>query len=409
MHLLNTETFEFEGDPYFQLKYHTQGLPLIAGNPPLVTANYAPVYKYTLKDSYGRRIKYPTYISTPKNCKLQKMIHWNWKDFGGLMQVVIGNFGTGKSVLVTTLAAYLAATGIKIIIFDNMHNEARHLSHSGYFKDKTFQPFSISYCIPKNANCEYQNELWNRQNVTLNNYNSMNDIYNAIQQNHITVVYDECFDETNKLKLWIALMKMLKRNFKRTNRYMFVHHELAQLFPENPTKETYKLIQNAAKVAMDLRKNNIGLLTTYHIPSEVFFRISQKFGYIIYKKPANRRSMSPPELSAKKYNVQQFNVSVGGYWRKYTIGAFPSLVDNYRIISNEILSYPALQPIQEETEEEDNEFLQLMHDPINVKIWTLRQKGTSYREIAKERDIPLTFTSILERFKKMEAVYSENY
>ena len=213
----------------------------------------------------------------------------------------------------------------------------------------------------------------------------------------LTVIYDDCFTEEARLKLWIDFMESIAEVTSPSKHYMFYHHELSSLIPETPTKNIHALVRQASNVALNLRKDRIGMITTFHMPSEVFYRVSQKFGYVCFKKPVNRSTMSNAEKDAKGFGIKKMNISSGGYWMTHTIGMFPELPDEYRLVPQRIkLTYPNLTSVDSSSQTYIETHL---HDPINVAILTFRARGLSYQQIADR--VELSKSAVYERAKKL--------
>lgn len=264
-------------------------------------------------------------------------------------------------------------------MFNDRRFEARSLAMHGWFdKKEQFHPFVIDCFVPKGYEFELANPLWDhRNNVNRLEWEKAEDILaNTKKVGHLTVVYDECFDEKGKIKLWIDLMNLLGRTIEPKINYMFVHHELSSLIPEIPTRDLTKLVRQASNTALSLRKDRIGLMTTFHMQSEVFYRISQKFGFVIQKRPVNRKEMTEVEKDARRYKLSECGISIAGYWTKHTIGYFPEVDDAYRLIPNyEHITYPKLKEVDKEEEKEDI-------DPIDYAICQLRAQDESWETIA---------------------------
>lgn len=391
------KTFEFEGDEYYDLNHkYTRG-PLITACP---TIKWEQARQYWGRSSVSSR-KHVRVKRTPKFARFWKIINWPYYKWGGPQVSIVGNYGTGKSVLMNLFVAFFIAKRLRVLMFNDRRFEARNLAMHGWFdKKKKFHPFVIDCFIPKGYEFELANPLWDhRNNVNRLEWTKVDDILaNTKKTGHLTVVYDECFDEKGKMKLWIDLMTILGRTIEPKINYMFTHHELSSLIPEIPTKDIIKLVRQASNIALNLRKDRIGLMTTFHMQSEVFYRISQKFGFIIQKRPVNRKNMTDVERDARRYKLSECGISIAGYWTKHTIGYFPEVIDAYRLIPNyELLTYPSLKPPKSKEEKETEEL-----DPKNYAIMQLRHQKVSFAEIARRIHMPIA--TVHKRFKALEAI-----
>lgn len=383
----NHNTFEHDGDEYYSINHrYTRG--------PQITA--CPQIKWEMARQFWGRSpisarKHVKIQRTPKFARFWKIVNWPYQKWGGPQVSIVGNYGTGKSILLNLFTAFFIAKKLRVIMFNDRRFEARNLAMHGSFdkKDK-FHPFIIDCFIPKGYEFELANPLWDhRNNVNRIEWSNVNDILlNTKKEGHLTVVYDECFDEKGKMKLWIDLMTILGRTIRPEVNYMFTHHELSSLIPEIPTKEIINLVRKASNVALNLRKDRIGLMTTFHMQSEVFYRISQKFGFIIQKRPVNRKNMSDVEKDARRYKLSDCGISIAGYWTKHMIGYYPELEDAYRLIPNlDLLSYPSLK-ISKHTDEAEPEYI----DPIDFGITHARAQGLTWRETAGRVGLSLSAT-----------------
>lgn len=377
------KTFEYKNDEYYSINHRYTRGPIITACPLI---RWEKARQYWARSSISGR-KHVRIKKTPKFARFWKIVNYPYYKWGGPQVSIVGNYGTGKSVLLNLFTAFFIAKKLRVLMFNDRRFEARNLAMHGWFdKKEQFHPFVIDCFIPRGYKFELANPLWNqRNNVNKIEWSKVEDIFlNTKQEGHLTVVYDECFDERGKIKLWIDLMNILGKTIEPKINYMFTHHELSSLIPEIPTKNIHELTRMASNVALNLRKDRIGLLTTFHMPSEVFYRISQKFGFIIQKRPVNRKNMTPAEKDARSYNKSQCGISVAGYWTKNTIGYFPEMNDAYRLMPNdEKLQYPSLKPVKI-TEEEEEQI-----DPIDFAICQLRAQGKSWRDISKHVGLSL--------------------
>lgn len=387
-------TFEYNDDLYYcKDREYTRG-PIITACPKIKWEKGRP---YWSRSAVSNR-KHVRVKRTPKFARFWKIVNYPYYKWGGPQVSIVGNYGTGKSVLMNLFIAFFIAIRLRVLMFNDRRFEARNLAMHGYYNKKgQFKPFVIDCFIPEGYKFELANPLWDyRNNVNRIEWAKIEDILiNTKKKGHLTVVYDECFDEAGKMKLWIDLMNVLGKTIEPKINYMFTHHELSTLIPEIPTKNIYELTRKAANVALNLRKDRIGLMTTFHMPSEVFYRVSQKFGFIIQKRPVNRRNMTPVEKDARSYNKSQCGISVAGYWTKNTIGYFPEMQDAYRLMPNdELLAYPSLKPIRNGDKENEVEI-----DPTDFAICQLRAQGMSWREVSSR--VGLSLSATYERGRKL--------
>jgi len=388
----NLETFEHNGDEYYPIVKRYTRAPIITACPEIT---WEKGRQYIARGKLSGRTHVRVKI-TPRFARFWKIVNFPFYQFGGPQVSIVGNYGEGKSVLMNLFLAFLIAKKLRILMFNDRRFEARNLAMHGWFdKKEVFHPFIIDCFVPKGYEFDLANPLWeHRENVHKIEWTTTDDIMaNLKEPNHLTVVYDECFGEKAKIKLWIALMRAMGRTIRPTTNYMFAHHELSSLIPEVPTKNIVALVREAANVALGLRKDRIGLMTTFHMQSEVFYRISQKFGFVIQKRPVNRKHMSQIEKDARKYKKSEAGISIAGYWTKHKIGYFPEMDDAYRLIPlEEKLTYPALTP-------EKKTDIDPSIDEKNFAIMQLRLQGYTYDEIATK--VGLAKGTVIARKQKL--------
>lgn len=388
-------TFEHEGDPYFSYKGGFNHLPDITGLTPVRIRRYRPFYI--------PRYRKWTYVIAPKSCHYSALINYPFRRMGGPQVSIVGTYGSGKSNLMNNFLAYYLARNIRVLMFNDRRFEARNLAPHGYFdKNDVFHPFQVDCFIPYGYEFKKSNPLWEeRKNVHKIEYRSINEVIKSMKPHRLTVMYDECFETAGKIDLWIDLMQTLAEETSPSKTYMFTHHELSSLIPEVPTRDVYKLVRKAADVALNLRKDRIGMMTTFHMPSEVFYRISQKFGYVCYKTPVNRQGMYGPEKDAKRLGVNGVNISKAGLWMTHKFGMYPEMEDKYRLIPSRIkLSYPELNPIEEQEKQTDN--LEVQLDPKDFAIMQLRLQGDTYDQIAAK--VGLAKGTVINRKNRLGVV-----
>ena len=396
---LGWKIWKLEGrEQYFRKNQLYKHLPWITGCPEITPQPWRP---YIARSLLSKQPVIKLKVM-PRYAHIRKIVNYPFRKWGAPMISIVGTYGSGKSILMNLLIAFYLARGVRILQFNDRRMECRHLAAHGYYDKKgNFQPFTIDIWIPKGYEFRNANPIWDYyKNVHVRYWENYDQIIDSMQHYKLTVVYEECFDEEGKLKLWIDLMEALGENMNPNVVNMFTHHELSSLIPETPTKEIYKTVRQASNIAMNLRKDRIGLLTTFHISSEVFFRISQKFGFVIIKRPVNRPTMTDVEKDALGYSVEECNISRGGYWMKHEIGYYPELPDLFRCVpQRKKLNYPELNILEDEIVIKD-EYEQL--DKIDYQILTLRATGKSWRSVAA--CIGLSLQPTYERGKKLGIV-----
>jgi len=336
---------------------------------------------------------------SPRYCHIRKIVNHSWYKLGAPQICVVGTLGTGKSNLITFITAMLAARGVRILTFNDTCFEARSLAaHGWYDNNAKFHPFQLNVWVPEGyefRKTRAHNPIWeHRDNVNLCEFEEIDQIFDSMSRGVITVVYDDCYTPAGKLRLLIDLFKGQADRMSLKVNNMFVHHELSTLIPEGATKELWKLVQEFSDVLVTSRRNRLGILTSFHIPTEVFYRTVQKFSYVLFKRPTNRSNMTAVELASRKLAINEVNVSRGGYWMKHEIGYFPELPDIYRIVpQREKIDYPDLEPKNDEVVQKKE------IDPINFAICQLRGQGYSWKDVAER--VGLAKATVIERGHKL--------
>lgn len=389
---------------YYPIKKTYSYFPVITGCPEITAERYRPfVGRMALSRQPTVMVK-----KAPRFAYIRKIINYPWRRMGSPQISIVGNLGTGKSKLLNLFIAFMLARGIRILMFDNSRFEARDLAPHGFYDRKNeFHEFQIKVMVPRDYKFKegtVTNPLWKyRDNVRLIEYENADQIIDEMTPHEITVVYDDCFTEEAKLRLFSELLLIMSEIASIDKNYMFVHHELSALVPENPVKETYKLTQRVSKQIVNVRKDRIGLLTCYHMNSEVFFRVTRKFSYVCYKQPTNKNLYLPVEKDAKKLSVDEVNISRHEFWMKHKVGYYQGLPDMYRLVpQREGWDYPSLEP-----DGEDNGKLKAKQkmkipelDAIDTKILRLKLKGLSYDSISEE--IGMSKGGVMYRKKKID-------
>jgi len=388
---------------YFKPNKIYDYFPIISGCPKITAEQYRPFMGRSL---FSRKpvIKVK---KAPRFAYIRKIINYPWRRMGSPQVCLKGNKGTGKSVLLNLFLSFLLARGIRALMFDNSRFESRNLAPHGFYKkngnDKKleFVPYHVDVWIPKGyvfrtGEDIVTNPLWKyRDNVHKCEYSHIDEIIASMQPHRLTVVYDECFTPEGKLSLFSDLLTYLAERARIDRNYLFVHHELASLVPETPTKEIYKLIQKVSGQVGNLRKDRIGILTSFHLESEIFYRIIRKFSYICHKQPENKRQYTPVEEDSLTLSIKQVNISRHGFWMTHTIDYFPGLPDMFRLVpQREKLGYPSLE------HESNNGKDKNKSDWINEAIKNMWEDNLSTRKMAKY--LPIGKSAIGERVRKME-------
>ncbi|MFX0087782.1 MAG: hypothetical protein ACFFAU_19175 [Candidatus Hodarchaeota archaeon] len=384
---------------YYKVNKVYNYFPIITACPEITAEKYRPHIGRSL---FSRKPVLKIH-KTPKFAYIRKIINYPWRKMGSPQICLKGNKGTGKSVLLNLFLSFLLARGIRAIMFDNSRFESRNIAPHGYFKNGSFIPYQIDIWLPEGYKFQtgeevVTNPLWKyRNNVKRCEYTHIDDIISSTKPHKLTVIYDECFSSQGRLALFSDLLEYLAERAKINRNYLFVHHELASLVPETPTKEIYKLIQKVSTQVGNLRKDRIGILTSFHLESEIFYRIIRKFSYICHKQPENKRQYTPVEEDALTLAINQVNISRHGFWMKHTIGYFPGLPDMFRLVpQRDKLNYPSL------TVEKDNGRngkVQKEYDIYDMNIASLYNAGHSERDIAG--DIGKTKGFVHERIVKL--------
>jgi len=381
---------------FFKLNKVYKWLPVVTGVP-LIKMNDAVPYVGTQKLSGRPAIGI---LTPPRYTKYQKIINYPWSKMGALQVSVIGTLGTGKSNLIHLTTALLAARGIRILTFNDTCFEARTLAGHGWFdKRGNFHPFIVNIWVPQDyhfmTSAKAHNPLWeHRDNVNLCEFEEIDQILDSMDRGVITVVYDDCYTKAGKLKLLIDLFNRQAERMSLNINNMFVHHELSTLIPENARKDLYSLVQEFSDVLVTSRRNRLGLLTSFHMTTEVFYRTVQKFSYGLFKRTTNRKFQSPVEYASRKLAVNEVNVSFSGAWMKHTIDYFPELPDIYRLVpSRKKIDYPKMKP------EEEESIQKVEIDPVDFAICQLRAQKCSWMEIASR--VGLSKSSVYERGRRL--------
>jgi hypothetical protein len=367
-------TFEYNGEDYVcHLDPHQWIFPTITG--------FTKIRWESARFSYDSQLR-PKLHVTKRRCRLFKAIKPK-KHMGQPQIIIVGGYGSGKSNLLNEITAFQLAKGYKGIMFVDRFLECRHLGAHGFWKrsggkvqwDKFF-PFTLDIAVPKDYEFHSTSDnpyLWEvRSNINLLEFETSKDILKALKPHHLVAVYEEAFSDRGKLQLFVDLMHKASFLDNRTSPLLFAHHELSTLIPMLPNSEQAKLAQRASDIALKFRKADIMLLASFHMLSEVYYRISQKTGYICQTEPVNRKSMEPWEDDARKLKLGQFNLVHNGWWCTHKFPEFTEVIDDYRLIPNE-------EPFDSDTSGQNNS-----NPDIRKLAWILSYKADlTQREIGR--------------------------
>ncbi len=378
----------YNGDKYFPLNNQYVGYPRITGLPEIEWKDYVTNIKrnvFTRKPSLSL-------IPTPNDCAFRHVVNYPISKWGAFQFILKGLYGYGKSNFIHLLMALLLARNHRLLMFDDEVGEFRTLAAHGYFdKNNIFHPFEIDVFIPKgysfDESADNHNPIWNhRNNVHLKEFTQLDEIIDNLKPHKLTVVYTSAFDKASVIRIWIGLMNLIKRKTTLHKSYIFVMHEIADLFPEGARKEIYALIEDCLEILRRLRKNRIGILGGFHEDADVTYKVNHKFGFVGQKRPVNKKNFTPLEEYARRFNRSQIAISQGGYFREHTIKKFPEIKDNYRIVANAqpwhysdengLLSALEYEEIPKSNKE--NKHAEL----LQTTIITLHERGLKQDEIA---------------------------
>jgi len=323
------------GDKFFPMRYKYEGYPHITGLPEITWQEYT---LHVRKNKLARKQLTIGVSKTPKECALRGVVNYPIRRYGGLQIGINGTYGSGKSNLLNLVEALLMAGKHRIIQWDDAVCECRSLSAHGYYdKHDIFHPFELYIWIPKgyqfDETSRAHNPLWeNRHNVYKKEYSHPKEIVPNLLPHKMNVIYSDALDPESNLRLWIDLMNMIKKEVSINKSYIFAMHEFADMFPEGAPGEMYRLIEEAKTIVKRLRKDRIGIATSFHENADISYKVVRKFNYLFQKRPVNKKDMSPLEKHARAFGRSDVNISSGGYWRHHVIGKYPELLDKYRLI-----------------------------------------------------------------------------
>lgn len=302
---------------------------------------------------------------------------WNWPEKLQAVQIFLnGNYGTGKSQLQNLVVSQMLAQGYMGLTFFDMRFELRNIANHYWTNwDGKNTPFLIDVIIPEGYEFTRITPL-KRKNVFYREVSDPLDAMKYMRPHSVLAFYTDCYDEDDgsRLRLVNDVLYELQLATEPGDKTVFFHHELSTLIAENPTAGTAKLTQKVANKALNLRKDDIATVASFHMLSEVFYRISQKFGILLQKEPVNRKNPTLVEKAARDLPLNGVLVSRSGYWVPHRIGYYNELKDHYRMKPNrEKLSY-GLETKEKQVELKD----------IAIALYALGYKG---KEIADKLQV----------------------
>jgi hypothetical protein len=223
--------------------------------------------------------------------------------------------------------------------------EVRNIAPYGYYKKPSASkstPFDITIWAPH----DYKfHDIWAsiaRSNVTYRieeeGFQDAKEIVEKLDATPygVQAVYYDCFNKASRIRLWIDIMEQVQqlRNSKEQgyDPAIFAIHELSECMPMLPEGQTWSLAQEAADLFLDFRKDDILTLAAYQMSSEVYYRFSFKWSFVLQKRPVLKRIMQPYEEPARLFTEADVNIMRDGYWMQHRIGNIHELQDAYRLI-----------------------------------------------------------------------------
>lgn len=416
-----TKKIMFDGDWYFPLKKVSKRRPKVTGAPNIIYQKFRTWVgrnKLTHKPMIGL-------VKTPNECSFYKLINYPFKIWGGPQVGIVGQYGYGKSTILSTIQANWLAQKHRFIQLDDAEFEAQKLAFHGYFtKDGNFHPFKIVIWVPEgytfNVKAENHHPLHfgpdnilGRKNVTLEYFRNIEQIVDNMVPHMVNVIYKEAFDDASALRLLLDIIHYIKTKSTITKSYVIVTHEFGNLFPETPSGEDYDIIRKLAiKELRRLRKHNIGILTSFHAFYDVVYYISQKLGIILQVRPIIHKHMSQLEEEAKGYKRGDVAVYNGGYYRKHHIDELPTYKKEKFIYSpnEELWHYSKIEgpesysqrlnrllriaQVENDYSKQEKESKKLEQQELKKKE---REERLANREYIRERE--LEFKKELEAYK----------
>lgn len=327
----------------------------------------------------------------PDFCRFDRLINYP----NNLQEPQIGiqgTFGSGKSQLLNLIFMLKLAQGYKGIMFIDRHVEVRNIAPYKYYDDGEWHPFDITIWAPKNyefydvwkyldgrENVHYQTENKGFQNTS--------QIIKKLKDKHhgVQAIYYDCYDKASRVRLWIDIMEQVQqlRNSKEQGYYpvIFAIHEFSEVMPMLPEGQTWTLAQEAADLFLDFRKDDIMTLVAYQMSSEVYYRFSFKWTFVLQKRPTLKRVMQAFEEPARLFHEEDVNIMRDGYWMHHKIGNIVELADAYRMIpQREKLFFGKVK-----TEDNLKEIRSRLYRAV---IYMNEVLGLSISKIARELEIP---------------------
>ena len=391
----------------YRLERIYKNLPIITDIPKIVGNEYRISTKGNFLNTLDENLPMVFPVKTPDECSFESVVNFNIEKFGMPPIAITGGYGSGKSNLLKLVQSFYLAKGFKIFSFNDHRIEGRHLAAHGFVnKDSYYQPFQVKILIKKDVPYYFdeRNLVEDFDNVHLLLFEDINDIIREITPYCYTIVYTANLDHAERLKLWIRILSKLSRVANKRNPIVYADDEFSSLIQEMPDKSTYKLTQIASYMALGLRKDYIGLFTCFHMLQEVFYRVSQKYGFEFIKKPVNRNFMSAAHNDAKGFKVNEVNICRGGYWRHHTIGYHTELPDVYRILPENSIDETEIDLSLATREREKYN----VETKLKALIYLINT-NTPYKEVAKHLGVKEgTLKSWKANFKQLDQQVSES-
>jgi hypothetical protein len=225
---------------------------------------------------------------------IEELINYN-KNVGPLQALSAGYPGSGKSNQATNIVTECLKDrpgykGEMAIMHGDIACEWRHfLRYSKYVKKiilvypleikrpvdlvETFNINLKKYKVPvEEKYIDLQNEDWN---IVTSEF---------MEPNCLTVLYDDCFVDTDRTVIWGAIGRQLAYRTEFVNNTItYLCHEAHEIFPQTASGDQWNAIQDFISAFSLWRKRRIRAILICHQESEVYERLRKKCYWKIYR------------------------------------------------------------------------------------------------------------------------------
>jgi len=348
------------------------------------------------------------YREISKDANLDRMLHY--KENQCPISVIIGKMGSGKSTILNYFINLCLGNNEAVLMAGDVFCEWKNLAITGKIKyDDGIGYYvdlhPVEVCYHKNDKKMLFVNRINRPNISYHMFEGPEDIITRLAPGKVVIVYDDNFTERAQLSFWSQIASLLNRR-KPDFTVAFTHHEIGKLLPMHATSAGFEGVQNFSKELVHFRKADVRFIGCSQLLSEVFWRISQKMIYIIYKQGDRNDWIRDPvkKRMVMELAIDEMIVENAGSYSLHNSPMFPELKTKMRMIGQKKINTNFITgkeaPDGYMSKEELKEY--------KIKLaFKMREVGLTLRNIGKILDVH--YSTISHWIEKIEKEKTNKY